>query len=49
MAGAKVIMDPVVSEEVSYEENELENAGVFLHVPRKGLWQKRKLYRLILN
>jgi hypothetical protein len=31
LAGAKVIMDPVVSEEVSYEENELENAGVFLH------------------
>ena len=29
LAGAKVIMDPIVSEEVSYEVNELENAGVF--------------------
>jgi hypothetical protein len=29
LAGAKVIMDPVVYEEASYEENELENAGVF--------------------
>jgi hypothetical protein len=49
LAGAKVIMDPVVSEEVSYEENELENAGVFLHVPRKGLWQKRKLYYKVVS
>jgi hypothetical protein len=29
LAGAKVLMDPVVSEKASYEENELENAGVF--------------------
>jgi hypothetical protein len=29
LAGAKVIMNPVVSEKASYEENELENAGVF--------------------
>ena len=29
LAGAKVIMDPVVYEEASYEENELENAGGF--------------------
>ena len=28
LAGAKVIMDPVVYEEASYEANELENAGV---------------------
>ena len=28
-AGAKVIMDPIVSEEASYEENELENRVVF--------------------
>ena len=29
LAGAKVLMDPVVSEKASYEENELDNAGVF--------------------
>ena len=29
LAGAKVIMNPVFSEKASYEENELENAGVF--------------------
>ena len=29
LAGAKVLMDPVVPEKASYEENELENAGVF--------------------
>ena len=29
VAGGKAIMDPVVSEEVSYEENELENRVVF--------------------
>ena len=29
MAGGKVIMDPIVSEEASYEENELENRVVF--------------------
>ena len=29
LAGAKVIMDPVVSEKASYEQNELENAEVF--------------------
>jgi hypothetical protein len=32
LTGAKAIMDPVVSEKASYEENELENAGFFLHV-----------------
>ena len=32
LTGAKVIMDPVVSEKASYEENELENPGFFLHV-----------------
>jgi hypothetical protein len=30
VAGGKVIMDPIVSEEASYEENELENRVVFL-------------------
>ena len=29
VAGGKAIMDPVVSEEASYEENELENRVVF--------------------
>ena len=29
LAGVKAIMDPVISEEASYEENELENAEVF--------------------
>jgi hypothetical protein len=29
LAGAKVIMDPVVSKKASYEENEIENAGNF--------------------
>ena len=29
VAGGKVIMDPIVSEEASYEENELENRVVF--------------------
>ena len=29
LVGAKVIMDPIVSEKASYEENELENAGGF--------------------
>jgi len=28
LAGDKVIMDPIVSEEPSYEENELESTGV---------------------
>ena len=28
LAGDKVIMDPIVSEEPSYGENELENTGV---------------------
>ena len=32
LTGAKVIMDTVVSEKASYEKNELENAGFFLHV-----------------
>ena len=30
VAGGKVIMDPIVYEEASYEENELENRVVFL-------------------
>jgi hypothetical protein len=30
VAGGKVLMDPIVSEEASYEENELENRVVFL-------------------
>ena len=29
VAGGKAIMDPIVSEEASYEENELENRVVF--------------------
>jgi hypothetical protein len=29
VAGGKVIMDPLVSEEASYEDNELENRVVF--------------------
>jgi hypothetical protein len=32
LVGAKVIMDPVLSEKASYEENELEKARFFLHV-----------------
>jgi len=32
LTGDKVIMDPIVSEEHSYEENELEIQGFFLHV-----------------
>ena len=29
VAGGKAILDPIVSEEASYEENELENKVVF--------------------
>jgi hypothetical protein len=29
VAGCKVIMDPIVSEEASYEDNKLENRVVF--------------------
>jgi hypothetical protein len=29
VAGGKVIMDPIISEEASYAENELENRVVF--------------------
>jgi len=29
LAGDKVIMEPIVSDEPSYEENELENTDVF--------------------
>jgi hypothetical protein len=29
VAGDKVIMDPIISEEASYAENELENRGFF--------------------
>ena len=32
VAGGKVIMDPIVSEDVSYAENELENRVFFPHV-----------------
>jgi hypothetical protein len=41
-------MDPIVFEEHSYEENELENAGVYpacvVTLARKSLWKKRRLY-----